>query len=133
LQHNLVISKLKPMKDFSHIKEYTGCNPASPYERAGILDYLKKIGVPIYHLTPGNANSFPGLCWAMGVVCGAEQYSDIIKTRLSTSEFVALFEAPALPKIGDWQPTIIVDRNTLKVGCTEIPFSTVEAIYKAMR
>ena len=92
---------------------------------SGVLDYTPE----------RNLCGNPGLRWDaffQGKVC----FEGEIPNCIPVSDFVALFEAPAappLPKIGDWQPTIIIDRNTLKVGCTEIPFSTVEAIYKAMK
>jgi len=40
-------------------------------------------------------------------------------------------ESP-LPKINDYNPLILYDGDILQVGCEEIPFETVEKIYKAM-
>ena len=122
------------MKDFSHING-AHCEVSSPYERAGIYEHLRSLGVEITgpswrdRLTD-SVEKFPFITFDQGKI---KQSQIGGCSTLKPTEFVALFEAPALPKIGDWQPTIIVDRKTLKVAGLDIPFSTVEAIYKAMK
>ena len=116
--------------NYNHIEINTHCKPASAYEMKGVIEHLRGLGVPMgYACNAQDLDNWPALGWSR--VGRVDQQKGRNGKLVSVNEFVALFEGPKLPKIGDYQPTI--KDGKLKVGCQTIPFETVEAIYKAMK
>jgi hypothetical protein len=97
-----------------------------------VIDLFRKHGIEVFHDTKSFDPKYPYLLWSYGKL--TQSYNEE-NEKLPLDQFLDHFfikpNEPITIKLNKEYDAVIDEEGTVVVGCQTIPFSKLEAVYKA--